>query len=125
MRRDGCGPVENLRASLGTLTTLAGMTTSPNCPAWCTIHRDPWWTGAHYSDPLELGAVLDIGGVAQPVTLTTVRTKSPSGEWIEITTEELRDLHVRIDLSGALRLAEAMHAVTGDADPSHWSRWLQ
>ncbi len=69
--------------------------------------------------------MLDLGGVAQPVTLTTVRTKSPSGEWIEITTEELRDLHVRIDLSGALRLAEAMHAVTGDPDPSHWSRWLQ
>lgn len=101
------------------------MTTSPPCPAWCTIHRDPWWTGAHYGDPVEFGAVLEIDGVAQPVTLTTVRTRSTSGDWIEVSTEELRDLHIRIDLSGAVRLAEAMHAVTGSAaDHSHWDRWL-
>ncbi|MCM3501523.1 hypothetical protein M3667_06460 [Microbacterium sp. P26] len=101
------------------------MTTRPNCPTWCTIHQDPWWTGAHYGDPLELGAVLDIGGVAQPATLTAVRTKTSSGEWIEVSTEELRHLHIRIDLSGALRLAEALHAVAGSMAQSHWDQWLQ
>ncbi len=117
--------MENSRGTFRKLDTFAGMTTSPNCPAWCTIHRDPWWTGAHYSDPLELGAVLDIQGVSQPVTLTAVRTKSASGEWIEVTTEELRHLHMRIDLSGALRLAEALLAVTGSPEHSQWDRWLQ
>ncbi len=117
--------MENSRGTFRKLDTFAGMTTSPNCPAWCTIHRDPWWTGAHYSDPLELGAVLDIGGVSQPVTLTAVHTKSASGEWIEVTTEELRHLHMRIDLSGALRLAEALLAVTGSPEHSQWDRWLQ
>lgn len=117
--------MENSRGTFRKLDTFAVMTTPPNCPAWCTIHRHPWWTGAHYSDPLELGAVLDLGGVPQPVTLTAVHTKSSSGEWIEVTTEELRHLHMRIDLSGALRLAEALLAVTGSEEHSHWDRWLQ
>lgn len=87
--------------------------TSTSCPAWCTIHDDPDWTGDHYGDPLDIAAVIEHDGIPTPVALTVARTASASRQWIAIQAEETRLLDLRVDPSAAARLARAINVATG------------
>lgn len=89
--------------------------TSQICPPWCTIHDDPAWTGAHHGDPIDIAAVIEHDGIAEPVAVVPTRTETDAGRWIEAQAEETRLLSVRLDLSSATRLARAIDIVTGSA----------
>lgn len=85
------------------------------CPAFCTIHTDPAWTGAHHSDPIEVAAVIEHDGIPTPAALVLTRTSTASGEWVQLQAEETALLDLRLDLSSAARLARAIDVTTGCA----------